>query len=582
MPDDVREIKSRLDIADVIGDYVPLKKKGNSLWGLCPFHTEKTPSFSVSRERQTFHCFGCGKGGDIFSFVMELDGLAFPEALELLASRAGVTLSERTKSPVRRSSVDGRVILEEALSFFRSSLMGESGSAVRAYLLRRGIPKESWSRFELGWGAASWDALMKHLLSSGYRKEELLSSGLVVAGERGAYDRFRSRLIFSVRDEMGRLAGFGGRVIDGDGVKYVNSPEGDLFNKRRLLYFLHSAKKNIRDRGRIILTEGYMDAIRAHLAGFTETVASLGTALTEEHASLIKRFSDLCYIAYDADGAGQGAAVRGMYLLQKRGVDVRVVRLPDGKDPDDLLGAEDGIALFEQRLKKALPLPLYHTYAVRDALRTPGMQHKAREELFAGLASLPRLDVVEYIPAIARELRIFEHELSSEIELRCSTARTQEKSREGLSHDAQPSDESALQFIPDKELDLECAFCSLLWQNERIIMDFTETDLLSLFSDEATSGIIAAIISGCSPEELEERWRALGERSCPERIARGNALLARGELDAEHAGKLLNELRMNFLRRRYNFLKPLIISGEASDEERAEYFEYAKKIKTGL
>ena len=583
MSDDVREIKSRLDIADVVGDYVPLKRKGNTLWGLCPFHSEKTPSFSVSRERQTYHCFGCGKGGDIFAFVMELEGISFPEALELFAAKAGVELSSERRPSAHRSSSGARALLEEALAFFRASLAGESGSAARAYLLRRGMPAESWSKFELGWGIASWDALLKHLSLCGYSTEDVISSGLAVAGERGSYDRFRSRVIFPVRDEMGKLTGFGGRLLDGDGVKYVNSPEGELFNKRKLLYFLHLAKKSVRERGRIILTEGYMDAIRAHIAGFTETVASLGTSLTEEHASLIKRFTDLCYIAYDADGAGQGAAVRGMYMLQKRGVEVRVVQLPDGKDPDDVLGADGGIDIFEKCLKRAKPLPLYHAYTLREALRTPGMQHRARSELFVGLASLPKLDIIEHIPIIARELRIFEHELLHEIEKCAREMRSTDTNRKmgELSSSAGPLEEAETRVVFSKELDLECAFCSLVWQNEKLIIDFAETDLLSLFSDEATSGIIAAVVSGSTPYELEERWRSLGERSCPERIARGNAILAKGDLGVEHAAKLVDELRINSLRRRYEFLKPLIISGEADDEERAEYFEYAKRLKAG-
>lgn len=588
MLDEVHEIKSRLDIADVIGDYVQLRVAGNTLWGLCPFHREKTPSFSVSRERQSFHCFGCSKGGDVITFVMELEGLAFPEALELLAARAGVTLTRRGGGSSTKEKTDRRAILEDANAFFKRSLFGSGGESARAYLSRREVPKDTWERLELGWSPASWEALTEHLSSIGYRQDDAINAGLAAQGNRGAYDRFRGRVIFPVRDERGRLCGFGGRLIDGEGAKYVNSPEGDLFNKRRLLYFLHEAKKSVREKKRIILMEGYMDVLRAHEAGFTEAVASLGTALTEDQAVLIKRFADLCYVAYDADAAGQEAALRGIYILQNRGVDVRVVSLPDGKDPDDVLREKGGAELFSELLRKARPLPLYHAAARRKDLRSPGKQLRAREELLDGLSSLPLLDVSPYIANIAMMFGIPQHELQREIDER-RRAKKKTQTRKSANLEEGISDGECVYIEEEQNLeeavsDLECIFCSLLWQDENLRANLSRQEYAPLFADEAAASIVTALLSGESPKELETRWRTMGEEVCLRRIARGDALLVREGLTGdkrtgEHIETMSRELRGLALQRRYDHLYGRYLRGEITDKERREYAELAKSLK---
>jgi len=586
MSDDVREVKSRLDIADVIGDYVQLRRAGNSLWGLCPFHREKTPSFSVSRERQSFHCFGCNKGGDVIAFIMEQEGLSFREALELLAARAGVTLSKTGGGVGKKPSAERRAILEEACAFFIGSLRGAGGEAPRAYLARRMVQKDAWSRFELGWGPASWSALLDHLLSLGYTQNDAVTAGLASTGNRGAYDRFRGRVIFPVRDELGRLAGFGGRLIDGEGAKYVNSPEGELFNKRRLLYFLHEAKKSVRERLRIILMEGYMDVLRAHTAGYTEAVASLGTALTEDQAQLIKRFTDLCYIAYDADAAGQEAALRGMYILQNRGVEVRVVSLPEGSDPDDVLRGDDGGARFAEMLEKALPLPLYHAHMRRKDLRSPGKKLKAREDLLDGLSTLSLLDLSPHISNIAKIFGVLPHELQREIDERRRERGHAQNRRSLNSEEGIPRDESVY-IVEGKDIsDLECMFCSLLWQDADLRASLPPLEYLPLFADEASASVVAALFSGESPEELEGRWRAMGEDECLSRIARGDAILAREGLDSgrrteDQVSRLTAELRAQGMRRRYEHLRGCYLRGDITDDERKEYAELAKNLKTG-
>ena len=585
MNDDVNEIKSRIDIVDLIGGYVKLKRAGKNFLGLCPFHSEKTPSFSVSPDKQTYYCFGCGKGGDIFSFVMETEGLGFREALAALAERAGVTLSTPGEGAAAASvKKDIRGALEAARDFFGLSLEGPGGEAARAYLTRRNLSPKDASRFSLGWSPQSWDALSKYLSSKGFDGHALIDAGLSVQGERGMYDRFRGRVIFPVNDENGRIVAFGGRLIDGDGAKYVNSPEGPLYNKRRILYLMDSAKRSIRERKRAILVEGYMDAIRAHMRGFTETVASLGTSLTDEQAALIKRFTDLCYISYDADGAGQSASIRGMYLLERHGLDVRVVALPENLDPDDFLSGEDGERAFEAALKKALPLPLYHVHTRKRDLRTPGTSRAAREEILSGLASLPALDIAEYIPGIAREFGILEHELKGEISARRLTRSEKNEnitvSEEGIRGVSSVYINEAEKPRDRKGLDLECAFCSLLWRDERLRSKWECGELVPYFSDEAASGIAAALVSGDTPGELESRWRAMGERLCFERIAQGDAVAAAAGLSSEFAEKVLDDIRARAVWRRYEELKPLIIRGEASPRETADYREAAKRLKS--
>jgi DNA primase len=563
---------------------VKLKRAGKNFLGLCPFHSEKTPSFNVSPDRQTYHCFGCGKGGDIFSFVMETEGLGFREALAALAERAGVTLSSPGEG-VAAASVkkDIRGALEAARDFFGSSLEGPGGLAARAYLERRNISPQDASRFSLGWSPPSWDALSKYLSSKGFDTKTMIDAGLAAQGERGMYDRFRGRVIFPVNDENARVVAFGGRLIDGEGAKYVNSPEGPLYNKRRTLYLMDSAKRSIRERKRAILVEGYMDAIRAHMRGFTETVASLGTSLTDEQAALIKRFTDLCYISYDADGAGQSASIRGMYLLERHGLDVRVVVLPKNLDPDDFLSMEGGERAFETALKKALPLPLYHVHMRKRDLRSPGAARAAREEILSGLASLPPLDIAGYIPGVAREFGILEHELKREISafrsLHSGKNENPEVSGEGIRGVSGVYINEREKARDRKGLDLECAFCSLLWRDERLRSKWECGELLPYFSDEAASGIAAALVSGDTPAELESRWHAMGERLCFERIAQGDAVAAAAGLSSDFAEKVLDKIREQAARRRYEELQPLYIRGEVSPREAAEYYEAAKKLK---
>jgi DNA primase len=348
------EVKSKLSIVDVVGESVSLKKAGTTFKGLCPFHGEKTPSFVVTPMRESWKCFGCGLGGDVFSFVMQRDGLTFPEALRQLASKAGVEIDERTK---REDAHKARLrqVLDHAIAFYHAVLTGsKAGEPARDYLHARGFTDETIQAHQIGWAPAGWDNLVRQLATKReVRADELIEVGLASPRQRGggAIDKFRARVIFPIRDQNGHAVGLGGRLLEGEGPKYLNSPATPLFDKSRTLYLIDRAKGPIRKSGQAVIVEGYTDALMAHQAGFDNVVASLGTALTPGQVALLTRYARRIALAYDVDAAGERAGTLGVQALagligqlqampDEMGVkleDVRVVRLPDGKDPDDTL-----------------------------------------------------------------------------------------------------------------------------------------------------------------------------------------------------------------------------------------------------
>ena len=336
----VAEIKTKLPAADIVGESVALKRAGTVLKGLCPFHSEKTPSFIVTPERETWHCFGCGEHGDIFTFVMRRDGLDFREALSRLAEKAGVELSERTATEDRRKR-RLREALEAAIAWYREVLLqAHQAELARAYLAERGFSDETLERFTIGYAPNNWEAMTKRLRSKGFSDSELTDAGLASPSTRGGvYDRFRGRIIIPIRDASGRAIGLGGRIMpDAEGPKYLNSPATALFDKSHTLYGIDLAKAAIRREKLAVIVEGYTDVMAAHQAGFANVVASLGTALTQGQVELANRYADAVALAYDVDLAGEAATQRG--LLEELGPvvsKVRVIRIPAGKDPDELI-----------------------------------------------------------------------------------------------------------------------------------------------------------------------------------------------------------------------------------------------------
>ncbi len=337
----IDELIARNPIEEVVGQRVNLRRSGSNLFGLCPFHGEKTASFSVAPDKGIYYCFGCHKGGGAINFVMELEGLSYPDAVRTLAERCGMEVPEDEQYQSRYRAQERLWALhKEAARFFHSQLYDPVGKDALAYAVNRGMPKSTLTKFGIGYAPNSWDMLVRAMQSKGYTRQELIDSGLVTVSSKNGnlFDRFRDRLMFPIIDVRGNIIGFGGRVMnnqDPNAAKYLNSPETLIFNKRKNLFGLNYAKKS--KLGYLILVEGYMDAIALHQYGFDCAVASLGTSLTEEHAVLISRYVDQVVLIYDGDEAGQRATRRAIPILEKAGIRVKVLQMRDAKDPDEYL-----------------------------------------------------------------------------------------------------------------------------------------------------------------------------------------------------------------------------------------------------
>jgi len=440
----VDEVKSRLDIVDVISDYVELRKSGRNYSALCPFHSEKTPSFFVFPETQTWHCFGaCGEGGDVFTFIMKRENLSFGEALRLLARRAGVELEPLTPEQARAAAQRERLreVMSAAATYYHNQLLhSPAGEEARAYLRRRELTVETVERFQLGYAPDKWEALKGHLLGRGYALADLVAAGLVVEREdgSGSYDRFRHRLMIPIRDSRGQVIAFGGRVLREEDVpKYLNSPQTPIFDKSATLFGLDLARETIRRRDQAVIVEGYMDVLQAHQHGFTNVVASMGTSLTEDQLRSLTRLTTNLVLALDADAAGARATLRGLEMAREAlgremvpvitpqglvryegrlQVALHITILPQGQDPDDVIRADP--ARWSQLVDAALPVLDYYFQALTADLDLGSPKGKA--EAVRRLAPILNEigDPVErehYLQRLARMVRVDERTLAHQI-----------------------------------------------------------------------------------------------------------------------------------------------------------------------
>jgi DNA primase len=386
---DIRAIKERIDPIAVISRYVSLKKAGSSHKGKCPFHKDDTPSFVVSPEKGLWHCFGCGEGGDIVSFLMKIERISFVEAAQRLAAEAGVEFHATADGEDRDRMRDA---MAAAAAHFAGNLRGEQGRRTREYLIERGYDEDIWATYGLGYALPGWDGL-KRALKPTFGERLLIDLGLLVEGERGTYDRFRDRTIFTVFDLSGRPIAFGGRAFDGE-PKYLNSPRTPLFDKGRTLYGLSWSRESMAATRAAILVEGYTDVLTLHGAGLTNAVASMGTALTQGQADLLARFVDDVTIVYDRDAAGSAAAQRGMQILGNSGLEVRVARLDEGQDPDDMV-RQGGAAAMHEALDKASAFYEFYVEELRSRHDPTSIGGKERilaeaREFAGGVRSLPQ------------------------------------------------------------------------------------------------------------------------------------------------------------------------------------------------
>lgn len=406
--DIIEEVRMKNDIVDVVSQYVKLTRRGSSYFGLCPFHNEKTPSFSVTPAKQMYYCFGCGAGGNVFNFVMEYENYSFGEALSHLAERAGVELPRIEYSQAAKAKAEKRATLleinKEAGRYFYYQLRRENGKTAYAYLKGRGLSEETIRKFGLGYSDKYSNDLYQYLKSKNYSDELLRESGLFNVDERqGMYDKFWNRVIFPIMDVNNRVIGFGGRVMGEGKPKYLNSPETQIFDKGRNLYGLNIARTTRKNY--LILCEGYMDVISMHQAGFTNAVASLGTALTSGHASLIKRYTQEVLLLYDSDQAGVKAALRAIPILREAGVNSRIVNLRPHKDPDEFIKAE-GAEAFEKRLEAAMDSFMFriHIASGEFQMEEPQGQNRFFDRCAEYLLELSdELERNLYIEAIVKE-----------------------------------------------------------------------------------------------------------------------------------------------------------------------------------
>src|SRR5579863_5356797 len=452
-------VKQQADIVRVVGEYVRLKKSGQNFTGLCPFHNEKTPSFAVHPVKQIYHCFGCGAGGDVFKFVMEMDKITFPESIRAVAEKCGIAIPRaKERTPEERQQNQQRTSLvelhREAAAFFVQQLNATpEGRAAKAYLLDRGLDSEAMARFGLGFAPTSGDALLRQLKPK-YPEKLLEMSGLFSRDQSGRlYDRFRRRVMFPIANESGKIVAFGGRAVGDDLPKYLNSPETPIYTKSGILYHLDRAKEALRQRDFAVLVEGYMDAIAVARAGISNVVASCGTSLTEPQVKLLNRFTRRIIVNYDPDTAGQAATERSLVILLEQGAEVRVLALPGGKDPDSFIRSQ-GPAAYTKLLSEAPPYVDYLISRARKMdMSTAEGRLRAVNSLLPYVQRIPdRLLRSEWATRIAQQLRIEEPVLRESMRKAANERRSEVKARpELIGRIGKPAERRLAQMLIEAE-----------------------------------------------------------------------------------------------------------------------------------
>ncbi len=502
--DKVSEIKNTADIVDVVSEVVHLKRSGKNYLGLCPFHTEKTPSFTVSPEKQIFYCFGCATGGNVFSFIMKTDGISFPDAAGMLARRYGIDIPTQAMSPEQKRRISERenllAINREAMVYFSQELLdGVSGKRAMAYLKKRGMDREVLDSFNLGYAPEGWDNLVNLFSKKKISHALVEKSGLIVSrkNKSGFYDRFRDRIIFPIFDLSMQVIGFGGRVMDDSMPKYLNSPETPVYNKRRSLYGMHKAKKKCRESGTVYIVEGYFDLLSLHQHGIENAVATLGTSLTTEHVGLLKGYADRVVLVFDSDDAGIKAAFRSIGIFMREEVDASIIVLPAGYDPDSYL-CEFGYESFVNAASKAQEIM---SFLIDSAVKKHGLSIEGKirviSELKGPLTSInDNMKRSLYIKELAERVSIDEVAVLEKIR---EMSAQKNKGAKGAkwSNDYDPRGPRKTGFqdkVQGKALNgkwgrLERQIIAMMLQFPQIIPEITERNILNLFEDRALKSI---------------------------------------------------------------------------------------------
>lgn len=437
----IREINSRLELADIVAETVQLTRKGNRYWGLCPFHQEKTSSFSVTPDRNMFYCFGCHAGGDMITYIMKRDNMDFREAVEYLANRAGVTVQKESPAARRKQERARGVVAANlaAAQLYREILLSAKGKKGLEYLQERRLSPEIVEKFGLGFAPDNWNTIEDYLFKKAFSQEQVKSTGLIKRSDQQNryYDLFRNRVIFPIHDQRGEVIGFGGRVLDGSLPKYLNTPETELFSKRKNLYGLYQARQAMRNLNQALVVEGYMDCLKMHQAGIENTVATLGTAMTQEQARLLRRFVEEVVVLFDGDDAGQREALRAVEVLRAEGLRVWVVSLPGGKDPDDYLdlyGKEEFLQYIQNSKVDHIEFKLNRYIETETELNLDTRIRiiKAVQKDIASLES--ELEKDYYVRLLSRRLQVQENLIRRELN-KGSSGRSSELNKSGILRD---------------------------------------------------------------------------------------------------------------------------------------------------
>jgi DNA primase len=494
-------VKQQADIVRVVGEYVRLKKSGLNFTGLCPFHSEKTPSFSVSATKQFYYCFGCGAGGDVFKFVMEMDKITFPESVRAVAEKCGIAIPRaKERTPEERQQNQQRTSLvelhREAAAFFVQQLNAtQEGRAAKAYLLDRGLDSEAMARFGIGFAPSGGEALLRTFKQK-YPEKALEVSGLFSRDQNGRlFDRFRRRVMFPIANDSGKIVAFGGRALGDDLPKYLNSPETPIYTKSNILYHLDRAKEALRQSDFAVLVEGYMDAIAVARAGISNVVASCGTSLTEPQVKLLNRFTRRIIVNYDPDTAGQAATERSLTILLEQGAEVRVLALPGGKDPDSFIRSE-GAASYTKLLNEAPPYVDYLISRARKMdMSTAEGKLRAVNFLMPYVQRIPdRILRSEWATRIAQQLRIEEPVLRESMRKAASERRSEVKARpELVGRVGKPAERRLVQMLIEAE-----GFRAQLAQEIR-----AEELHRGLESERILAALVEACATGVRPDAAE-------------------------------------------------------------------------------
>src|SRR6056297_1717779 len=514
--DKIEQVRDRTDIVELVSQYVDLKTSGRNRLGLCPFHAEKTPSFSVNAERQFYHCFGCGAGGDVFSFLMRSEGLSFPDAVRRLAERAGIDLEERPLTPPERAQIEERERLYRinglAADYFHANLMEQPQAVMaRNYMKKRGYGQKAAAEYRIGYALDGWSGLKDHLDHHQIAAAEARTLGLLREGSsgRGDYDMFRSRLMFPIFDLVGRVVAFGGRVLDDGKPKYINSPESPIYHKGAVLFGLYQARQAIRISGDVLVVEGYFDQLALNRAGFAQTVATCGSALTAEHVQQLKRYAQRVVLVFDQDSAGKQATFKAMTILQQEGAAAAAITLPSGDDPDSFLQRQ-GAEAFQACLDSARPvMELYMEETLNEAGYGVELKVRAVEQVLEKIAALnSELEQDLYLKELSGRSGIEVARLQKKLETvaRQQRGRSRVQGSDAPDSAPHPADEPRQPHSAAREQRLpannqkrvsrtEQTLLRLLLQSSAVRTEFSERGGVSLIHHPDVAAVMAEILS---------------------------------------------------------------------------------------